>query len=103
MKKRTLVIVAFTVVLAFSVVLFSYSFMKTDKYMIAYVLESTEYNEELDIYNLSLFVPDEGKVYERQMSGIYYREYNITNDQVCISIDDDNVSFIWNFSYCEDE
>jgi hypothetical protein len=81
-----------------------YIFLNEDEYQIAYILNSSEYNEESDIYDLTLYLPRLDETIGRQMSGIYYRTYNITDDQVCVDYNE-KLDYWWivDFSYCEIE
>ena len=103
MRKRNLTFTLIFITLTFVILYAFFNVFRKDDYVIAYVLDSSIYDSENDIYNLSLYVPSRDQSYEREMSGIYYREYNITNDQICITFSDiDEVIFIVNFAYCKE-
>ena len=90
------------IVLIFLIALGLNGCKNTTKYDIANI-ESFEYNEIDDIYDLSVYVPRNGETYTMQMSGIYYREYDIHDNSICVNLNEDTRNYIVSLSNCEDE
>jgi|GEM_PF-3872659 len=104
MKMRITAIVLLIVLSIIGAGIGVYRYLNRDEYLVAYVLDSSEYDIENDIYNLNLYIPQFDATREREMSGNYYREYDIENSKLCIDFNED-LDYLWivDYTYCEEE